>query len=59
MTTTTKTRTVDDKANEAIRELISSLPVFIFANAIASAFKRPGSRARSNNGATALQSSAR
>jgi hypothetical protein len=57
-TTTTKTRTVDDKATEAIRNLVASLPVVIFAKAISSALKRPGARARSN-GAAALQSSAR
>jgi hypothetical protein len=57
MTPTTKTRTVDDKANDAIRSLIAALPVVIFANAISKAFKRSG---RSQAGAaSALQSAAR
>jgi hypothetical protein len=57
---TTKTRTVDDKANEAIRNLVAALPAVIFAKAIAKAFKRTGasSRSTSTSGA-ALQSQAR
>jgi hypothetical protein len=57
MTTTTKIRTVDDKANEAIRNLVAALPAVIFVKAIASAFKR--SDASRGTGAAALQSSAR
>ena len=44
-----------ESVNEALRSLVSALPIFIFANAIATAFKRPGARARSNG--AALQSS--
>jgi hypothetical protein len=57
MTTTTKIRTVDDKANEAIRNLVAALPAVIFVKAIASAFKRTG--ASRGTSAAALQSSAR
>ena len=56
--TSAKTRTVDDKANEAIRELVAALPAVIFAKAISKAFKRTGSSPRGTR-AAALQSTSR